>query len=87
MHEEARTGFERIRLLSGSLSVQDSGRMALRHAYALWQVAQGLPDPRSQEYTSLPRTRFEEELHRFYVEVRRELGLESPEDVLAELAS
>ena len=87
MHEEARTGFERIRLLSGSLTVQNAGRLALRHSYALWQVAQGLPDPRGEEFNATPLRRFEDELHRFYIEVRRELGLESPEDVLPELTS
>ena len=38
MHEEARTGYERIRLLSDSIKVQEAGRFALRHAYAMWQV-------------------------------------------------
>ena len=87
MHEEARTGYERIRLLSDSIKVQEAGRFALRHAYAMWQVAQGKEDPRQDEYSLAPRPRFEAQLQVFYAEVRRELGLNRPDDVMPEPAT
>lgn len=87
MHEEARTGYERVRLLSESLPVQEEGRLALRHSFALWQVAQGKEDQRGGEFVAPPRERFEAELTRFYIEVRRELGLARPEEVMVEPSS
>ena len=87
MHEEARTGYERIRLLSDSVHVQEAGRFALRHAYAVWQEAKGEGDPRQGQFGLPPRRRFEEQLEKFYVEVRRELGRTKPEDVMPELTT
>lgn len=87
MHEEARTGYERIRLLSDSMHVQEAGRFALRHAFAVWQEAKGEGDPREGQFALPPRRRFEQQLDKFYVEVRLELGRNRPEDVMRELSS
>jgi hypothetical protein len=92
-HEDARVGFERLRLLSGSLATQEAGRCALRHAYAVRKQAETGVDPRAHEYRSKspgdppppsPGERFNRELQNLYVAVRTELDVPTPEDVFPE---
>ena len=40
-HEEARVGFERLRLITTSMEAQEAARYALRHAVGLWLLVDG----------------------------------------------
>ena len=84
--DEARAGCERLRILVNDSATQHSARMALRHAFAIWKLAETGNDPRAGQYPGKnPHTRLREELTKLYVGVRRELGVKSPEDVFEEL--
>jgi hypothetical protein len=84
---EARAKYETLRLVLDSKETQESGRMALRHAWAMWQQAVTGVDPRAGEYDDDPWHRYHHELRNLLVGVRRELGLRHPEDVFEEPTS
>jgi hypothetical protein len=86
LRHAARVSMEQVRLLSNSSEVQQKGRMALKHAYAVMVEAAGQPDPRAGDYPQgpSPSRRFETAFREFLIESRRELGLANPEDVFAE---
>lgn len=76
LHQQARIAYERVRLLSDSVEVQEHGRMALRHAYAIKEVAAGRADPRPDGVR--PRDRFDAAFTAFLESVRCELGMANP---------
>ncbi len=81
---QARSEYETLRLLLDSEATQRAGRMALRHAWALWKQAETGVDPRASEYSDPPWARYHRELRGLLVGVRRELGLTDPEAVFVE---
>lgn len=81
MQHESRVSIEMIRLLSKSVTLQEAGRMALRHAYAISETSMGRPDPRPDGQT--PSKRFDEEFKKFLVAAREELGIPNAPDVFA----
>jgi hypothetical protein len=83
--EDARVGFERLRLLSASSATQEAGRWLLRHAYAVWKEAETGVDPRfSTGCSESPGDRFNRELQNLYVAVRTELNVPMPAEVFRE---
>jgi hypothetical protein len=85
--DEARAGCERLRILVSSSDTQRAARMALRHTYAIWKLAETGSDPRAAQYPEkLPAQRLREELTKLYRGVRRELGVLQPDDVFEDLA-
>jgi hypothetical protein len=84
LQREARARYETLRLL-GSRETQRAGRMALRHAWAMWRQAETGDDPRSDEYRGDPPwRRYHRELLALLISIRRDLGLPDPDDVFAE---
>jgi hypothetical protein len=81
LQNQSRVSTEVIRLLASSSPLQEAGRLALRHAWAIKETAAGRTDPRPD--TRRPSKRFDDEFRNFLVEARRELGLNNPEDVYA----
>jgi hypothetical protein len=84
-HDVARANYERLRLSTSSLAVQEEARFALRYAYGLLRQFEGLP-PRQDELDTAPIDQLDERLVRLYTAVRRELGTPDPERVLSERA-
>src|SRR5262249_40325842 len=82
-HDVARTGYERLRLSTSSLAVQEEARFALRYAYGLLRQFEGLP-PRPDEIDTGPIDQLDDRLVRLYTAVRRELGTPDPERILSE---
>jgi hypothetical protein len=70
-------------MLVPSKEAQAAGRYALRHAYGMQLVAEGQP-PRADEQERGPLGMHQEWLVKFYVAVRREMGLSRPDDVFLE---
>ncbi|HEU4722745.1 MAG TPA: hypothetical protein VFS59_15410, partial [Gemmatimonadaceae bacterium] len=66
VHEQAQVACEQLRLLSRSVEAQRAGRFALRHAWAIWRLAETGRDPRGHTHppTDTPRVRFNRELHK-----------------------
>ena len=58
-HDVARTGYERLRLSTSSLTVQEEARFALRYAYGLLRQFEGLP-PRPDEIDTGPIDQLDE---------------------------
>jgi alkylation response protein AidB-like acyl-CoA dehydrogenase len=84
--EEARVECERLRLLADSRETQKAARMALRHLWAVWHLAERGTDPRAHQFPdATPWKRLRTELTALYVGVRRETGSSHPEDVFEEL--
>ena len=84
-HDVARASYERLRLSTSSLAVQEEARFALRYAYGLLRQFEGLP-PRQDELDTAPIDQLDDRLVRLYTAVRRELGTPDPERVLSERA-
>ncbi|MEV2242430.1 hypothetical protein [Micromonospora sp. NPDC049891] len=84
-HDEARVQFERLRLSTTSLQVQEEARYALRYGYGLLRQLEGLP-PREDEVDPSALDQLEDHLVRLFVEVRQELGVPRPHHVLSERA-
>ena len=84
--EDARVECERLRLLLESKQTQEAARMAVRHIYAVWSLADKGADPRADEYPGTsPSSRLRESLTAVYIGVRRETGSRHPEQVFVEL--
>jgi hypothetical protein len=84
-HDAARANYERLRLSTSSLAVQEEARFALRYAYGLLRQFEGLP-PRPDELEVGPIDQLDDRLVRLYAAVRRELGTPDPERILSERA-
>lgn len=84
-HDEARAQYERLRLSTSSLQVQEEARYALRYAYGLLRQLEGLP-PREDEVDPSALDQIEDRLVRLFTEVRQELGVPRPHHVLSERA-
>jgi hypothetical protein len=82
-HLEARVHYERLRLVSSSMEVQESGRYALRYAYGLIQQAAG-DALRKDELERGPLGLLHESLLELYAAVRRELGITQPDEIFRE---
>jgi hypothetical protein len=82
-HREARACYERLRLISSSREVQEAGRHVVKYAYGLVREAQGLPR-RDDELERGPRLLLNDWLIKFYIEVRREIGIPKPENIYRE---
>ena len=82
-HDMARASYERLRLSTSSLTVQEEARFALRYAYGLLREFEGLP-PRVDELDIGPIDQLDDRLVRLYTEVRRELGMPYADQVLSE---
>lgn len=82
-HREARVGYERLRLIATSRDVQETGRYVLRYAFGLLREAEGIPR-RDDELERGPRLLLQDWLMKFYVAVRREIGVPQPENVYRE---
>jgi hypothetical protein len=77
-HQKLRRLSERLRLL-GDLELQFAVRWTVRHAYAVREVSEGRPDPRSEEFPGQsPHQRFGEALQSFYVAARKQLHVANP---------
>jgi hypothetical protein len=84
--EDSRVECERLRLLVDDKQTQRAARLALRHLYAVWHLAERGSDPRADQYPDeSPDTRLRRELTALYVGVRRETGSPSPDEVFEEL--
>ncbi|WP_426503864.1 hypothetical protein ACPPVO_40445 [Dactylosporangium sp. McL0621] len=84
--EEIRVECERLRLLLDDRTTQRAARLALRHVYAVWQLAAEGVDLRAEQYPGqAPNERLRAALTDLYVGVRRETGSRAPEAVFAEL--
>lgn len=84
-HDEARAQYERLRLVTSSLRVQEEARYALRYAYGLLRQLDGHP-PREDEVEPSALDQIEDRLVRLFTEVRRELGVPRSHHVLSERA-
>lgn len=84
-HDEARTQYERLRLITSSLRVQEEARYALRYAYGLLRQLDGNA-PREDEVEPSALDQIEDRLVRLFTEVRRELGVPRSHHVLSERA-
>jgi hypothetical protein len=84
-HDDARAQYERLRLSTSSLRVQEEARYALRYAYGLLRQLEGLP-PREDEVEPTALDQIEDRLVRLFTEVRRELGIPRSHNVLSERA-
>jgi hypothetical protein len=84
-HDEGRTQYERLRLITTSLRVQEEARYALRYAYGLLRQFEGAP-PREDEVEPSALDQIDDRLVRLFAEVRRELGVPRSRDVLSERA-
>ncbi len=82
-HEEARVGFERLRLITTSMEAQEAARYSLRHALGLCLLVEG-KQPRPDELERGPLVELDERLRDLYVAVRRELGVAHAESVFRE---
>jgi hypothetical protein len=82
-HREARVCYERLRLISTSREVQEAGRYVIRYAYGLLREAQTLPR-REDELERGPRLLLNDWLMKFYIEIRREIGIPQPENIYRE---
>ena len=82
-HDDARCEYERLRLITSSLRVQEEARYALRYAYGLLRQLDGQP-PREDEVDPSAVDHIEDRLVRLFTEIRRELGVPSPRHVLSE---
>ncbi|MEV5570618.1 hypothetical protein AB0L06_11245 [Spirillospora sp. NPDC052269] len=74
---------EQIRLL-GTKDLQVAARLMLRHAYAVRLEARGEKDPRADEYSKNPYERLVDAVQRFRIEARKQLRVESPEEIAPE---
>ncbi|MCP2340495.1 hypothetical protein [Actinomadura rupiterrae] len=74
---------EQIRLL-GSRDLQIAARWMLRHAYAVVTETRDGSDPRAAEYPNPPYERLVEAVQQFRIEARRQLRVETPEDIAPE---
>jgi hypothetical protein len=84
-HDEARAQYERLRLVTSSLRVQEEARYALRYAYGLLRQLDGEP-PREDEVERSALDQIEDRLVRLFTEVRREPGVPRSYHVLSERA-
>jgi hypothetical protein len=83
--DDARVEVERLRLLIESRATQEAARMALRHLWAVWHLAEHGTDPRANEFPDeTPRFRLRKALIELYIGVRREIGSKYPQDVFAD---
>ncbi|MGW5434330.1 hypothetical protein ACWET9_45600 [Streptomyces sp. NPDC004059] len=82
-HDEARSQYERLRLITSSLRVQEEARYALRYAYGLLRQLDGHP-PREDEVEPSALDQIEDRVVRLFTEVRRELGVPGSHHVLSE---
>lgn len=82
-HEDARVGFERLRLITTSVEAQEAARYALRHALGLWRLVEG-QEPRPDERARGPLVELDDRLTDLYEAVRRELGVAHPDRVFRE---
>ena len=69
-HSKARGLQEQLRLVSRSRATQEAGRWLIHNAYYHWQATQGGPGDFQEARKGL-----ELWLSKFYIEVRKELGL------------
>ena len=85
LNDEGRASFERPRLLSDSQQLQEAGR--LPHDM-FSPYGKSLPAFLTRVSTSFRWSRrvndYQRQLERFYVEARRELGLQHPDRVFSE---
>ncbi len=70
-----RAQYEALRLLA-SPETQQSGRLLLRHSFAMWSKATTGTDPRQHQYDEGPWHRYHRQLRAFSGAVRADLGLE-----------
>jgi hypothetical protein len=84
-HDETQAQYERLRLVTSSLRVQEEARYALRYAYGLLRQLDGDP-PREDEVEPSALDQIEDRLVRLFTEVRRELGVPRSHHVLSERA-
>lgn len=83
-HEDARSCFERLRLLSGSVDTQRAARYSIRYAFGLWRhLVLGRP-LREDEIERGPVVELEAHLAAFFVAIRREAGLPDADSVFQE---
>jgi hypothetical protein len=82
-HMQARASFERLRLTSSSVKVQEAGRYILRYAFGLLRLVQG-KDRRSDELDKHPAELISEWHEALLVEIRRELGVTHPDRIFAD---
>lgn len=82
-HRRLRAVSERLRLL-GNLELQLAVRSIVRHAYAVREVSEGRPDPRSDEFPGqTAHQRFGEAMQNFYVAARKQLKVVNPNAIIA----
>jgi hypothetical protein len=84
-HDETWVNYERLRLLSTSMDLQEAGRHLIRYTWGLMRQAEGKAI-REDEQASSPLALTFEWLERFYVAARRELGVPQAEEVYMEPA-
>lgn len=82
-HRELPLLVEQIRLL-GTRELQVAARLMLRHTYAVMAETRGDPDPRAGEFEAAPYDRLVDAVQRFRVEARRQLRVDTPEEVAPE---
>ncbi|MEV4253614.1 hypothetical protein AB0J52_10650 [Spirillospora sp. NPDC049652] len=82
-YHELRLLVEQIRLL-GTRDLQLAARLMLRHAYAVLAETRDEADPRADEYSKAPYERLVGSVHQFRIEARKQLRVETPEDVAPE---
>lgn len=81
--EEARVYYERLRLVTTSRKAQEAGRRALRYAYGLQRLAEGLP-ARADERDRGPLALLHDSMMQLFAEIRRETGVPHPDDLYRE---
>ncbi|MFC5185905.1 hypothetical protein [Actinomadura harenae] len=82
-YHELRLLVEQIRLL-GTRDLQVAARMMLRHSYAVLAETREEPDPRADEYAEPPYERLVDAVQRFRIEARKQLSVETPEEIAPE---
>lgn len=81
-HRKLRAVSERLRLL-GDRELQLAVRLIVRHAYAVREVSEGRPDPRTDEFPDKsPHQRFGEAMQNFYVAARKQLQVVNPSAII-----
>ena len=81
---ENRAMYEAVRLVLEDHDTQRAGRLAIRHANAVWKQIETGADPRGAEYLDPPIVRYNGELRAFLIGVRRQLGVRLADNVFEE---
>ena len=76
--------YERLRRTTESILAQEAARYALRHAYNMWMSRAGRSYRADEYQNEKPSAKLEKSVTKLYEEIRKELGVASPDAVFPE---